>query len=71
MHAAFELPGSDVSFNAMELPAPVSPQSLVVNKKSPRELDWPVANPDSLWYLHRAYSKRDLSVDKFEAGVAP
>ncbi|KAJ4407072.1 hypothetical protein N0V91_004239 [Didymella pomorum] len=71
MHAAFELPGSDVSFNAMELPAPVSPQSLVVNKKSPRELDWPVANPDSLWYLHRVYSKRDLSVDKFEAGVAP
>ncbi|KAF3034835.1 hypothetical protein E8E11_004725 [Didymella keratinophila] len=68
MHAAFELPGSDVSFNAVELPAPMSPQNLIVNKKSPRELDRPVADRDALWDLHRAYSKRDLSMDKFEAG---
>lgn len=71
MHATFELPGSDPSFNAVELPVSMSPQSPAVSSKSPKQSDRPVVNPDSLWDLHRAYSRRDLSVNKFEAGVAP
>jgi hypothetical protein len=68
VHTAFEPPGSDLRFNAAELPAPISPQNSLVSNKSPRESDRPAAYPYSLRALHRAYSKRDLTLKKFDAG---
>ncbi|KAF3043780.1 hypothetical protein E8E12_010203 [Didymella heteroderae] len=69
IHPTFELPGSDPSFTTVELPAQMGPQSPIVSNKTPGESSRPLADPDALWDLHRAYSKRDLSMDKFEAGM--
>jgi small GTP-binding protein len=69
-HTVFELPGSDLTFTAAELPAPVSPQRLMHSNECTRGPKIPVTDPDTLSNLHRAYSKRDLSMDKFEAGIS-
>lgn len=66
-NTAYELPGSEPSFFAAELPAhstPPASSSLGVEvAQSPRS---PIQDPDVLSNLHRAFSKRDLSADKFE-----
>ena len=64
---AYELPASEPSFFAAELPAPLRPlKSLENMSRGPKSPASSVQSSGTLSDLHRAFSKRDLSADKFE-----
>lgn len=64
---AYELPASEPSFFATELPAPLSsPEPLENIDRGPKSPASSTQSTGTLSDLHRAFSKRDLSADKFE-----
>ncbi|KZM21005.1 hypothetical protein ST47_g7816 [Ascochyta rabiei] len=66
-NTAYELPASEPSFFAAELPAPFTPPTPSGSRVGgPNLPSSPIQSPSAMSDLHRAFSRRDLSADKFE-----
>ncbi|KAJ4335350.1 hypothetical protein N0V95_008925 [Ascochyta clinopodiicola] len=62
-----DLPASEPSFFAAELPASFTPPTPSGSQvRGPASPSSPIQNPSAMSDLHRAFSRRDLSADKFE-----
>ncbi|KAH6612149.1 hypothetical protein C7974DRAFT_381579 [Boeremia exigua] len=62
-HVAYELPASEPNTYAVELPASVPGMGRADGPASPNPSS---QSPNAMSDLHRAFSRRDLSADKFE-----
>ncbi|KAF9693945.1 hypothetical protein EKO04_007800 [Ascochyta lentis] len=69
IETAYELPASEPSYFAAELPAPFAPPTCSGSRTAgPTSPSSALQSPGAMSDLHRAFSKRDLSADKFEIG---